>query len=64
MKKVPTKLSAGKDYNHTLGRYEYVLFADDETVVARQSGFTSKAQAVRAGRKAAAAYFPNPAAEA
>ncbi len=59
--KYPTKLSAGKDYNHTLGRYEYVLFADDETIVARQSGFKSKKTAINAGRRKAAELLNHPA---
>ena len=60
--KYPTKLSAGIAYNYPLhGRYEYVLFADDETVVAREAGFKSKAQAVRAGRRKAADMLSIPA---
>lgn len=55
-------MTAGKDHNHTLGRYEYVLHAADETIVARQSGFSTKAQAVRAGRRKAADMLPLPAA--
>ena len=47
------KLSAGKDYTHALGRYEYVLFNDDGTIAARQTGFKSKRQAVTAGRRKA-----------
>lgn len=53
--KIPVTLSAGRDYNSPLhGRYEYVLFAADETVVSRASGFKSKASAIRAGRLKAA----------
>jgi hypothetical protein len=47
-------MSAGRDYNSPLhGRYEFCLYADDETIVARQSGFKSKAAAVNAGRRKA-----------
>ena len=54
--KFPTHMSAGRDYSHPLhGRYEYVLFAADETVVARGSGFKSKVTALSAGRRKAAA---------
>lgn len=53
--KTPTRMSAGRDYNYPLhGRYEYCLYADDETIVERKSGFKSKASAVSAGRKRAA----------
>lgn len=63
MTKQATHMSAGRDHNHPLhGRYEYVLFAADETVVARASGFKSKAQAVRAGRNKAADLLSIPAA--
>jgi len=57
MIKTPIHMSAGKDYNHPLGRYEYVLFAADESVVARESGFKSKAAAVAAGLRKAASFL-------
>jgi hypothetical protein len=64
MTKTPTHMSAGRDYNHPLhGRYEYVLFADDETIVARQSGFSNKAKAVKAGYLMAASLTPDTALE-
>jgi hypothetical protein len=56
MTKEATHMIAGRDYNSPLhGRYEYVLFAADETVVARESGFKSKSSAVSAGRRKVAA---------
>ena len=58
MTKTPTRLSAGIDYNYPLRGYEYVLFADDETIVARASGFKSKASAVSAGRRKADELLP------
>lgn len=62
MAKFPVTMSAGIDHNYPLhGRYEYVLFADDETVVARQSGFKTKRAAVNAGRNKAAELLNHPA---
>lgn len=60
--KKPVSMVCGVDYNHPLHRrYEYVLFAADETVVARKSGFSSKKQAHRAGELKAAAILGVPA---
>ena len=48
-------ISAGRDANYPLhGRCEYVIFApNDGPVLKRETGFKNKAQAQRAGIKAA-----------
>lgn len=57
--RIPTHMSAGRDHNYPLhGRYEYCLYADDETIIARQSGFKSKSAAVNAGRRKAQELLP------
>lgn len=46
-------VSFGRDYNHPLrNKFEFCIF-DGETLVERQSGFSSTAQAKRAGLKRA-----------
>lgn len=46
-----THLSVGRDYNRHTG-YEYCLWGeDDANLVARESGFKSKAAAVKAGKR-------------
>lgn len=44
-------MSVGRD-NRMSGKYEYVIFEDEE-IVARKGFFTSSTQAKRAGQKAA-----------
>ena len=57
-------MSAGIDYNHPLyRRYEWVLFADDETVVDRATGYRSKRAATAAGYRRAAELLKNEAAK-
>jgi hypothetical protein len=50
--KKPHTMSVGRDYK-TSSRYEYVIFAEDETVVTRKGGFHSSGAARRAGLLAA-----------
>ena len=54
MSKVPATMSCGRQTSSQLIRYEYVLFAADETVVTRQGGFLTNAAAKRAGQRRAA----------
>jgi hypothetical protein len=46
------EVSVGRDYT-TPSKYEFVIFSDDETIVARKGGFKSAAQARKAAVKAA-----------
>lgn len=47
------QISAGRDYNSgRYGIYEFCIFDGDDLIL-RGSGFKSKAQAVRAAKKAA-----------
>lgn len=50
----PLTMSVGRDYNHPLRRYEYVIFRGDN-VAARSTGFLSAATARRAGLACGAA---------
>lgn len=54
MPKSPATMSCGRQTGSQLLRYEFVLFAADETVVDRKGGFLNNAAAKRAGQHRAA----------